>query len=164
MTVLSLEGKRGKSQEYHWLCKCECGATTSVNMYSLTSGLTKSCGCLRKRMANDNPNWKGYKGLSGHHWRHIQIHAENRSLPFKISMKYAWNIFQSQGQRCVLSGLPLRFGDEQTASLDRIDSSKGYVRGNVQWIHKDTNWMKIKFPQDYFIQLCKLVAQNKRTS
>ena len=45
-----------------------------------------------------------------------------------------------------------------TASLDRIDSSKGYVIGNVQWVHKDINIMKNKFDNQYFIDMCKKIA------
>lgn len=29
-----------------WECKCECGNTTTVTAYSLTSGNTQSCGCI----------------------------------------------------------------------------------------------------------------------
>ena len=32
----------------HWFCQCDCGNTTSVYGYSLTSGATQSCGCLHK--------------------------------------------------------------------------------------------------------------------
>jgi hypothetical protein len=31
-----------------WLCLCDCGKTKIVQGYYLTSGTTKSCGCLRK--------------------------------------------------------------------------------------------------------------------
>lgn len=31
-----------------YLCKCDCGNETRVYKYNLTSGSTKSCGCLRK--------------------------------------------------------------------------------------------------------------------
>jgi len=44
-----------------------------------------------------------------------------------------------------------------TASLDRIDNNKGYIKGNVQWVLKDINKMKNIHTQDYFIELCKLV-------
>ena len=37
-----------------------------------------------------------------------------------------------------------------TASLDRIDSTKGYVRGNIQWVHKDINWFKRDYPKISF--------------
>ena len=40
-----------KSYSYYWLCKCECGKLTSVVEQSLTSGNTKSCGCLQKETA-----------------------------------------------------------------------------------------------------------------
>lgn len=47
---------------------------------------------------------------------------------------------------------------EASASLDRIDSSKGYEQGNVQWVHKDINNMKQSFSQDKFIDWCKKVV------
>jgi hypothetical protein len=30
-----------------WACRCDCGNVTMVRATSLTSGFTKSCGCLR---------------------------------------------------------------------------------------------------------------------
>ena len=52
----------------------------------------------------------------------------------------------------------------QTASLDRIDSTKGYSKDNIQWVHKDINCMKMDFSQQYFIDLCVKVAKNVETS
>ena len=46
-----------------------------------------------------------------------------------------------------------------TASLDRIDSKKGYIEGNIQWVHKDINRMKWAFNEDYFIKLCNNIYQ-----
>lgn len=34
-----------------WICQCDCGKRTSVPIYSLIKGETKSCGCLRNRPA-----------------------------------------------------------------------------------------------------------------
>ena len=45
-----------------------------------------------------------------------------------------------------------------TASLDRIDSSKGYILGNIQLVHRDVNRIKSDFEQDYFIKICKLIS------
>lgn len=52
--------------------------------------------------------------------------------------------------------------EEGTASLDRIDSSRGYVEGNVQWVHKDVNFMKQALSQERFVELCTLVAEKAR--
>jgi len=46
--------------------------------------------------------------------------------------------------------------------LDRIDSKLGYVRGNVQWIHKDLQTMKWDLPEDRFIRLCDEVSKYAR--
>ena len=45
-----------------------------------------------------------------------------------------------------------------TASIDRIDSSIGYVIGNVQWVHKQVNFMKGTMEQKEFIKFCKLIS------
>lgn len=44
------------------------------------------------------------------------------------------------------------------ASLDRIDSKKDYTIDNVQWVHKDLNYMKQDFTEEEFINYCKLVV------
>ena len=37
--------------------------------------------------------------------------------------------------------------------------SKGYHLNNIQWVHKDINFMKGNLNNEYFIELCKKVAQ-----
>jgi archaellum component FlaC len=49
-----------------------------------------------------------------------------------------------------------------TASLDRVDSAKGYIKGNVQWVHKDINMMKQQYSQEYFIQMCRLTTEHSK--
>lgn len=68
---------------------------------------------------------------------------------------------------CAISGLPIRYknyirDNTATASLDRIDSNKGYIKGNVQWVHKKINQMKWLFSKNEFIELCVAVAKNNQ--
>ena len=35
------------NRTYVWTCECLCGNLTNVRLNSLTSGLTRSCGCLK---------------------------------------------------------------------------------------------------------------------
>ncbi len=76
------------------------------------------------------------------------------------------NIFKAQKCKCAISGLPIRLGAMlyKTASLDRIDSSKGYVISNVQWVHKDINRMKNNFNQEYFVGICKIISEFNNVS
>ena len=82
---------------------------------------------------------------------------------FDITIEYAWDLYLNQNKECALSGLPIKFSftrnkNDETASLDRIDSKLGYVEGNVQWVHKHVNMMKNVYSQKYFISICKLIS------
>lgn len=48
LTVIAQDANDSKSNHRFWLCTCECGNGTIVNSNRLTSGKTKSCGCLRE--------------------------------------------------------------------------------------------------------------------
>lgn len=92
-------------------------------------------GCINKRKNTGkyHHSYKGYNDISGQFWKQIKISALSRNLDFQISIEYIWNLFLQQNKKCVLSGLPLEiaksYADKKktTASLDRIDSSKGYI-------------------------------------
>ena len=84
-------------------------------------------------------------------------------VPVEITAKEIWDLFLKQDRKCALSGLPLTISGRShynDASVDRIDSSKGYTIDNVQWVHKHINFMKRTYSQDYFIEMCKKVAEN----
>jgi hypothetical protein len=48
-----------------------------------------------------------------------------------------------------------------TASVDRIDSSKDYTQDNTQLVHVHINMMKQHYDQQYFIDMCKNVSEYK---
>lgn len=81
-----------------------------------------------------------------------------------VTEDYAFDILDRQNGKCALTGVPIsiavgtKYRTTTTASLDRIDSSKPYVEGNLQWLHKDVNRMKLAFPEERFIEVCNLVA------
>lgn len=112
----------------------------------LHSGDTKSCGCFAVGNAH---NRDSVGNITKSLWTPIVNQARRRAIPFEITREEAWLLYLEQGGLCALSGVPLRFSvnmrdqrEDQTASLDRIDSAKGYVSGNVQWVHKKVNILK----------------------
>jgi hypothetical protein len=91
--------------------------------------------------------------------------SAERKKEWDITIEYIWRIYIKQGKVCALSGLPLDFdadSDNGTVSIDRINNDKGYVKRNVQLIHKDLNFMKYVYDQKYFIKMCKLVAEKHK--
>lgn len=155
-----------------WTCKCECGTIKQYSSDHLTrkSNPVKSCGCYRKSLIGKNHyQWGGFGEISGNWWyNHVTRERKQKyrtKIKVEITIEYAWNLFLQQNKKCNLSGLELKFGSSShsnTASLDRIDSSKGYIEGNVQWVHKHINFMKRTYSQQYFIQMCNLVVNNSK--
>jgi hypothetical protein len=117
------------------------------------------------------------EGLPKYHWSRILAHAKEREKELDITPEEILQIYKSQNGKCAISGLPITFRSEygcrktgrkyslDTASLDRIDSSKGYVHGNVQWVHKHINVMKSYHDQNYFLSLVESIYNHsiKRT-
>jgi len=162
-----------------WLFKCECGKNVEKCRATLEQykrqNLTMSCGCksFADKLGNKHGLWKGYGEISATHFNYLRNRAKigghrTRNLKFNLSIKYLWELFLKQNKKCAFSGEPLCFGTlaqvknkknrEPLASLDRIDSTKGYVEGNVQWVHKNLNMMKQNLTDDVFINWCKKVA------
>lgn len=153
--------------KYYYSCSCECGTTNKIiNRVNLISNHAQSCGCIRKRKGKNSNSWIGYGDLSRRTYTHIKRHADTRNLDFNISIEDAWNQFVKQNKKCALTGVELCIHafksnpTAKTASLDRIDSTKGYSVDNIQWIHKDINYIKMDLPQDRFIELCRMVASH----
>ena len=45
-------------------------------------------------------------------------------------------------ERCPILGVLLQYNSDYAPSIDRIDSSKGYIKGNVRVISKRANVLK----------------------
>lgn len=147
-----------------WTCQCDCGKIKNINRTSLVGNLTKSCGCYHKEQ-----QWKGFQDLSGCYWNRIVKRANDRKLECSITIEDAWNQYIKQNKKCALSGIDIyiipnftRHCKQHTASLDRIDSTKGYTIDNIQWVHADLNMMKRNHSDEKFIEWCKLVAKNNK--
>ena len=149
-----------------WLCKCDCGQKKIVSSCQLDPSPhrgIKSCGCYSpKSRGMNHPSWKGYKELPQNIWGNFKRNAAYRNLDFNISIQYGYELFIKQNKKCALSGLSIDFyGEGQSkASLDRIDSTKGYIKGNVQWLSATVNNMKWQLSQKEFLEICKKITDN----
>lgn len=112
----------------------------------------------------DDIEYIGYKDISGSYWRGIKKGAKERNLEMEINIKYAWDIWEKQQGLCAISGEKLillntmKISPTQTASLDRIDSKKGYIEGNIQWTHKYINRFKSNLSMTDFLAFVKKIA------
>ena len=91
---------------------------------------------------------------------------------FNLTKEYLQKLFEQQNKRCIYTNIEIKipfrantildyYGLDKIsnlASLDRIDSTKGYVVGNVQWVLSEINIMKNDLPNEKFLDLCRKVA------
>jgi hypothetical protein len=162
-----IQGKEKHHWQWRAICECKkCGKKDfETSIQSLLRGRTTSCGCRRdqylKITGANSSQFTGYKEIPGSVWGRYEKRAEKKGRKIEVSIKDAYELFLEQNKKCALTGLDISFGkwrSETTASLDRIDNDEGYIKGNVQWVHKDVNIMKNIFPQDYFLGICSLVS------
>ena len=156
--------------DYFYECVCACGRSAVVKRAALVTNHVKSCGCLKpgRRLRAKHPSWRGCGEISLTMWKYTQGLAKKRGIPFELTIEDAWERFEQQKGRCALSGIPLTFvgststvSPDTTASLDRIDNTKGYTSNNIQWLHKAVNRMKWDYDQEDFIRWCRAVSVYK---
>lgn len=165
LTVLSSE--MNKFNRIVYKCKCSCGEIIIRSGNQLLHAKRNYClECIYKDYSKKRR--KGFEEISGHFWYNILACAKNRNKIFEITIEDAWNQFLKQNRKCAITGVELFFHKPReiisvtTASLDRIDSTKGYTKDNIQWVHKVINIMKFDLKEEEFINWCKLVVEKQK--
>jgi hypothetical protein len=93
-------------------------------------------------------------------YNRFQKLARVRGIEWRLSID---EMYESYNGKCALTGWDVSIDYyRQTASLDRIDNSKGYLPDNTQWVHTMVNMCKNKYDQEVFIAMCKAVANKEK--
>lgn len=91
-----------------------------------------------------------------------RIRAKNKNFDFELDKEFIEELILKQENKCIYSGIEFIKGDKYyNMSIDRIDSSKGYVKENSQLVCTIVNRMKSDFTEDTFLFLIKSIYENK---
>lgn len=89
--------------------------------------------------------------------------AKNRDKEINVDLSDLKEVFDSQNGICVYSGVPLIHPIDKicdpiyTSSMDRIDSNKGYIKGNIQFISVMMNHMKNNMTHEKMLEALKIL-------
>lgn len=123
-----------------------------------------------KKCTQKDPKTNGvsiYRGIRLSWFKMFESNAKLRGLDWNITVETIADLYEEQEGLCALTGWPIVFpntGHPQltTASIDRIDSSFGYLKENIQLVDKRVNMMKQAYSQEEFILVCKAVADKTK--
>jgi hypothetical protein len=181
-----------KSGAVHWSCICgDCGAIESFSPKQLRAHSTIVPVCeqclkgdgdtfekkvyqsFKKRLAKERKSsrrdqFESFDLMPSEYWSQTVHSAKRRDIEVTITKEEAIRILKDQKGLCALTGMKISLfpSDEDVglASIDRIDSNGAYEVGNVQWLHKDVNKMKMDFDEEHFVSVCMAVANNFMTA
>lgn len=131
-----------KGPKKGWRCFCDCGEIRIYETNNLTTGKSKSCGCLRKeitseRMTNRNP---GNKMAPGEGSMTVLINqyvqgAKTRGLKYELTREeFGW-LTSSNCHYCGIEPKQIIKGARSNGpyiynGIDRMNSSEGYNYAN----------------------------------
>jgi len=142
---------------YFYKCRCDCGNIRSFAKSVIKKGSMVDCGCTELGMLS-------YKGVPRRLIRMFKGQADAKGKQWDLDLTYLGDLFEKQNGKCAYTGWDLEIGTHKTsktASLDRIDSSQGYIKGNVQWVHKEVNIAKNVLSHERFLQMCMAITEHK---
>lgn len=170
--LIDLKGKRFgkltakdyffKKENLYWNCQCDCGKMVEISKQRLLRGFTKGCLDCDIKKSSDSHRWTGIEDVPGTIFCRCKNNAKIRNLEMSLSKERLVEILNEQNRECALTGDKLWFNNRETnASIDRIDSSKGYIEGNVQWTTKEINLLKSNWHDKDFIELCRKIVNKQ---
>ena len=141
--IVSRDSGTRKRGQIVWECTCDCGGTTLVAAYALTSGNTKSCGCYRVERGREHGatiNLRHGEGSNGKEtveyrtWSNMLSRCENANhaaYPHYggrgIAVCERWHSYEN-----FLADMGRRPSPEH--SIDRFPNKDGnYEQDNCRW-------------------------------
>jgi hypothetical protein len=124
--------------------------------------------CKSEQTLKRKQNNRGKKDLNRlllERWHGLKDRAKKNGLIVDFTWEFLLDIWNNQNGVCAISKIPMTFemnnGRINTnVSVDRINSSKGYLQDNIQLVCMAVNQMKNDLEINELIYFCKQIIKN----
>lgn len=158
--------ERGASR---WKCRCDCGTAKIVSGRHLRNGCSKSCGCYMREQARERGLLPKGEAASNQILTRYKQQAKERGFSFRLSKKSFRALVQQNCVYCgakpsnISKGFSKRSGDFIYSGIDRVNSSKGYVSGNVVACCEWCNRMKLDHTAKEFLEHVTRIVEYQKS-
>ena len=140
-------------------CK-KCGKEYNKDIYKKKKGVCKECNKEKEREYRDG------KGFINGMLKHCKESAKKRGVKrkrcgeYELSEEDIEEMRRLQGNKCEVSGIELEWKTKSPykASVDRIDSNRGYTLDNVRLVCWIVNCGLNNFRMEDFVHMCQEIA------
>ena len=153
-------------------CKNDLPATTEFFHYSGAALSRCSSHCKKCREESYYLKRKPKESLSRlltERFTDLKTRIKNKrvkyNVPLDFDILYLEELYNKQKGLCAISNIPMTYvlynGHNNTnVSIDRIDSSKGYIKNNIQLVCCIINKMKLNMTLDELLFYCTHIIKN----
>ena len=180
LTVIFYKGKDNRGLHL-WECQCSCGNTKIVVGQNLSSGKSKSCGCLKDEFLKAKGNQYGLyedrqEAMLKVQYSHLKIrHTKNNMVGVVIDYEKFKKLSKSKCKYCGTeyskeiedrlneSKSQKRLSEEilKINGIDRLDSNIGYTNENSVTCCKTCNFAKNTLSEsEFYLWIKKIYEYN----
>lgn len=168
-----IQRAEGNYKRPYYFCKCDCGKTIILEGRKLSSGNTKSCGCLHKQQLIARNYKHGCRNTRLYAiWLNMKQRCSSSNLRYKswqgrgITVCSSWEKSFENFKAWAESN-----GYKENLTIDRINVNGNYEPSNCKWITKqeqqfnktNTRYFEYKGQRKCLAEWAKLFAINKHT-
>jgi len=109
----------------------------------------------KEKVKEQHEKWKqSLNGCLTTKLNHLKKQKRNRVLEFEINLEDLLELWHAQKGRCAISNYPMQHTMSSlfSVSVDRIDSSQGYTKSNIQLVCQGINFAKNHYSNEEMIE------------
>ena len=162
------EYKRNRELNRHNFCSRSCACKFSNLKQSENRKIWSNSEANKENLLKHNYSVQRYINDPKYQFSYYLRNCKRRYKECSITLDDLYEQWQKQNGICPYSGIKLNIATYTknhkdpiyTASVDRIDSSKGYIPGNIQFVSTCINYLKNTMSDSDTKFICRCIAEH----